>query len=185
MLVPVPEVSRAVGHGGRRLSARARRAMQSMGLGALAVMAPVPAVALPQGGSVAAGTASISTNASTLTVNQTSSKAIINWQNFSVGAGESVNFRQPGASSVALNRVLGNNPSQIFGHLTANGQIFLINPNGIVFGPGAQVDVGGLVASTLDIANQDFLAGNYQFSGVSTASVVNYGKIKAFNGGYV
>ncbi len=190
MLVPVPEVMRTVGHGGRRLSARARRrlarrALQNAGLGAMATLAPIAAYALPQGGAVTAGTASISTNANTLTVTQSSPKAIINWQSFGIGAGQTVNFRQPGASSVALNRVLGNDPSEIFGHLSANGQIFLVNPNGVYFAPGAQVNVGGLVASTLAISDRNFLAGNNQFAGLSTAAVVNYAKIKTFNGGYV
>ena len=197
MLVPVAEVVRTVGRGGRRLSLRARRrlarrGMERLGLAPLAptallaaLVAPVAAQALPQGGQVTAGSASIASSGATMTVTQTSQKAVIDWQNFSIGANETVNFRQPGASSVALNRVLGNDPSQIFGHLTANGQIFLVNPNGVYFAPNAQVDVGGLVASTLAISNQNFLSGNYHFSGLSTASVVNFARIKTFNGGYV
>ncbi|MDE8346925.1 MAG: filamentous hemagglutinin N-terminal domain-containing protein, partial [Acidocella sp.] len=144
-----------------------------------------PAQALPQGWQVAVGSATINKSGSTLTVTQNSANAVINWQSFDIGANATVNFRQPGASSIALNRVVGNDPSQIFGHLTANGQVFLVNPNGVYFAPGAQVNVGGLIASTLAISNHDFMAGDYHFTGTSSASVVNFGKIKTFNGGYV
>ncbi|WP_174503764.1 YDG domain-containing protein [Acidiphilium sp. C61] len=191
MLIPVAEVMRTVGHGGRRLSPRAlRRLALRRGLAGVAgsvalVLVPAVALALPQGGQVTAGAASIARSGNTLTVTQTSGKTAINWQGFSIGAGQSVQFRQPGASSVALNQVLGSDPSQIYGHLTANGQVFLVNPNGVYFAPGASVDVGGLVASTRAITDRDFMAGKYHFTGTSTASVVNRGTIKAAEGGYV
>ncbi|WP_175888456.1 filamentous hemagglutinin N-terminal domain-containing protein, partial [Burkholderia contaminans] len=92
---------------------------------------------------------------------------------------------QPGTTSIALNRVVGNNGSQIHGQLDANGKVFLVNPNGVLFGSGAQINVGGLVASTQNIADADFLAGNYRFSGNSTASIVNDGRITAADGGSV
>jgi filamentous haemagglutinin family N-terminal domain len=132
----------------------------------------------PTGGTVTDGAAAITTNGSTMTINQTTNKAIINWQSFSIAAGEKVQFIQPGASSVALNRVIGNSASNIYGTLTANGKVFLINPNGVLFAPGAQVNVGGLVASTLNISDSDFLSGNYVFSGTG-GSVVNQGIITA------
>jgi filamentous hemagglutinin family protein len=91
------------------------------------VLVPAVALALPQGGQVTARSASIAHSGNTLTVTQTSGKTAIDWQGFSIGAGQSVKFRQPGASSVALNRVLGSDPSRIYGHLTANGQVFLVN----------------------------------------------------------
>ena len=104
---------------------------------------------LPSGGSVVSGTASIqNTSATQQVITQGSNKAIINWQGFSIGQGNSVQFVQPGASAVVLNRVVGNDASSIFGSLSANGQVFLVNPNGILFGSGSQINVGGLVAST-------------------------------------
>ena len=108
---------------------------------------------------------------------------IAEWQSFSIGAPETVNFYQPSASSIALNRVVGINPSQIFGALNANGQVFLVNTSGIVFSPSASVDVNGLLASTLDISNADFMNGNYSFYGFG-GSVINQGTLSA-PGGYV
>lgn len=140
---------------------------------------------LPSGGQVAAGQATISQPApGFMQIDQASHKAILNWESFSIGPGGHVNFwQQQGSSSVALNRVLGNNPSQIFGNLTANGRVFLVNPSGILFGPGASVSVGGLVASTLSITDQNFLDGNYVFSNAGGAgSVVNQGSINSFSG---
>lgn len=138
----------------------------------------------PVGGTVTAGSASISQSGTATIVDQSSAKAIIDWRGFSIGTGESVAFRQPGASAVALNRVTGTETSTIAGSLTANGQVFLVNPNGILFSSTASVNVGGLVASTLDITNSDFLAGNYTFSGTSKATVVNQGLLNS-PGGYV
>ncbi|OYV41815.1 MAG: hypothetical protein B7Z81_00480, partial [Acidocella sp. 20-61-6] len=143
------------------------------------------ALALPTGGQVTSGQANIQQSGTAVTVTQSSQSAIINWQSFGVAANESVNFRQPGASSVVLNRVLGSDASAIYGKINANGQVFLVNPNGIYFAPGAQVSVGGLVASTLGISDHDFSAGQYNFSGSSTNSVVNAGSITAAKGGAV
>ncbi len=144
-----------------------------------------PAVAGPEGGTVVAGQAAISQAGPVTSINQSTNKAIINWQGFSVGAKETVNFYQPGTSSVTLNRVIGNETSVINGALNANGQVFIVNSAGVLFGKGAQVNVGGLVASTLDISNSDFMVGNYKFSGTSSASIVNQGRIRAGEGGYV
>src|SRR5690349_153008 len=124
----------------------------------------VAATDLPTGGNVISGTATISTpGAGVMQIDQSSQRAIINWDSFSIGVGAHVNFSQPGASSVALNRVVGGVPSEIFGRLTANGQVFLTNPNGVLFAPGASVEVGSLVATTLSISDHDFLAGTYRF----------------------
>lgn len=140
----------------------------------------------PAGGSIAAGTGSISgQGTSNVTINQNSDKLSINWNNFSIGSGEKVQFIQPGASSIALNRVLGNSASNIYGQLSANGKVFLINPNGVLFAKGAQVNVGGLVASTLNLSDKDFLNDKYTFSGDSEQGVLNQGNITAANGGYV
>lgn len=141
----------------------------------------------PTGGTVTTGSGTISSSGTTTTITQTTDKLGINWQSFSIGSGETVNFIQPGASSIALNRVIGNDASAIYGTLTANGKVFLINPNGILFAPGAKVDVGGLVASTLDLSDSDFQAGKYKFTGRdgTIGTVVNQGTITAANGGYV
>jgi filamentous hemagglutinin family protein len=138
---------------------------------------------LPSGGQVAAGSAAISSAGNTLTVTQTSAKAVINWQDFSVGAGHAVRFDQPNASSVTLNRVVGTTASLIDGALSANGRVFLVNPNGVIFGAGAQVEVGGLVASTLALRDTDFLAGNYVFDGAGAGIVANHGRIVAVGDG--
>jgi filamentous hemagglutinin family protein len=144
---------------------------------------PAQAQSVPTGGTVAAGTATISTGSQTVTVTQSSQQAAINWQTFSIGKDNAVVFVQPNANSVALNRVLGADPSLILGNLSANGRIFLINPNGIVFGKGSNVNVGGLVASTLSLSDADFMAGHYAFSG-SGGAVLNQGAINA-DGGFV
>jgi filamentous hemagglutinin family protein len=141
---------------------------------------------LPQGGVVANGHASItSPSAGQMVVDQSTQAAVINWQSFDIDAGDSVRFVQPDASSVTLNRVVGVNPSTILGQLTANGEIFLVNPNGVLFAPGASVNVGGIVASTLGITDASFLSGNYHFSGGGRGAVVNRGSITAAHGGYV
>src|SRR5690606_1097993 len=137
---------------------------------------------LPTGGTITAGSGSIHQNGAHLTVNQGSGKLAIDWQSFSIGKHNSVTFNQPSASAVALNRVLGPDVSVIQGALNANGQVFLINPNGVLFTPTAQVDVGGLVASTLNLSTEDFLAGNYSFEGDSAGSIVNRGSITAHGG---
>jgi filamentous hemagglutinin family protein len=142
------------------------------------------AYALPVGGVVSAGSATIGSGGGTTTITQASQNAAINWQSFNIGTGETVNFVQPNASATALNRVLGADPSSILGSLNANGKVFLVNPNGIVFGQGASVNVGGLVGSTRNISDSDFMAGQYNFEGTGPGSVVNHGTINA-NGGSV
>ncbi len=142
MLVPVPEVVTSPGRGGRRMPRQARRklAAQARALGAGAVplgmvLFPLSAAALPLGGQVVSGQATLQTSGATLNVTQSTQNATIDYQSFNVGANETVNFRQPGASSITLNQVLGSNASAIYGHINANGQVFLVNPNGIYFAP--------------------------------------------------
>ncbi|KAF1011455.1 MAG: Heme/hemopexin-binding protein [Pseudomonas fluorescens] len=141
--------------------------------------------ALPTHGQVIAGSGTISSNGNVMTVHQGSDRMIATWDTFNIGSGAQVNFLQPGASSVALNRVTGSDGSQILGHLNANGQVFLINPSGVLFGAGSSVDVGGLVASSLDIGNSDFMAGRYAFAGDGKGVVINQGTINARDGGSV
>ena len=148
------------------------------------LLAATRAFALPADGQVAAGQATISTPSSTtMQIGQESNHAVINWNSFGIGKGEAVNIIQPECQSTLLNRVSGNDPSSIFGTLTANGRVFLVNPNGILFAPGASVNVGGLVASTLAINDNDFLGGKYTFfQNGGTTSVINQGYLK---GGFI
>src|SRR6266508_3373939 len=147
-----------------------------------------PAAALPQGGEVVSGKATISqVNASTLQIQQFSTNVIINWQGFSVGANELVRFLQPGAMSVAVNRVVGGGASTILGQITANGRIILNNPSGISFGAGSLVNVGGLVATTLNMKDFDPVTGRYIFQqgpgGLGT--IINQGTLTAAPGGFI
>lgn len=141
--------------------------------------------ASPAGGTVTSGSATINQNGSVTTINQSTNKASINWNSFSIAPTETVNFVQPSSQSVTLNRVIGATPSLIQGAMNANGQVFLLNPNGVLFANGSQINVGGLVASTLNITDQNFQNGNYVFEGNSQNSIINMGTITASNGGYV
>ena len=143
------------------------------------------AFALPQNGTVTAGSGSIAQSGNTMNVTQNTAKMGVNWQSFNIAKNETVNFKQPNASSVALNRIVGNDASHIYGSLNANGQVFLINPNGVTFAAGASINVGGIAASTKDITDANFLAGKYNFTGTSTAGVTNQGSLNATEGGYV
>lgn len=165
--------------GGKRLLAA--------GVSLLGLAAASGAYALPTGSEIMSGQADIAKSADnkTMSINQHTDKLITNWQDFSVGSGERVSFRQPTNQSIALNRVVGANGSQIHGQLDANGRVFLVNPNGVMFGAGAQVNVGGLVASTQNLSDADFLAGRYRFAGASGQSVENAGTITAADGGSV
>ena len=118
-------------------------------------------------------------------VNQTSQNVILNWNSFNIKAGESVLFQQPNSSSIVLNRVLRSDPSQIFGQLQANGQVFLLNPNGILFARGAQVNVGALVASIMNLSDADFAARRFNFVGGNGGRVQNDGSLTARDGGYI
>jgi filamentous hemagglutinin family protein len=147
----------------------------------------LPGNALPANGQVVAGSGSIASSGNVLTVNQLSDKLTAQWDSFNIGAAAKVNFVQPSRSSVALNRVMSNEASRIYGQLNANGQVFLVNAAGILFAPGSSINVGGLVASTLDISNADFAAGNMRFSNGNGASgqVLNQGTLTASEGGYI
>jgi filamentous hemagglutinin family protein len=140
----------------------------------------------PTGGAVAAGSATIAGEGSpTVTINQASNTAIINWQTFSIGGGELTKFVQPSSTSAALNRVLGGQTSFINGTLSANGQIYLLNGNGIVVGPGGTINTAGFTGSTRDISDSDFLSGNLHFVGSGKAGVKNLGTIDALGGDVV
>ena len=91
----------------------------------------------------------------TLNVNQTTARGVVEWNTFNVGSQANVNFNQPSANAVTLNRVMDMNASQILGRISATGQVFISNPNGVIFGTTSQVDVGGLVATTKGISNKE------------------------------
>ncbi len=150
---------------------------------------PLVAAALPRGGQVAGGQATIQqASPQKLHIQQGSDRAILNWQQFSIASGETVQYFQPSVNSVALNRVIGADASVILGQLLANGRIFLINPNGILFGAGAVVNVGGLLATTLRIQDSDFMAGRYTFAQDPTSAlktVINKGEIHVSDHGFV
>ncbi len=176
-------VAETAGCRGKRSLGKRARALRALAL-ATSLIAGANALASPTGGTVSAGQGSIVSSGAVTTINQTTPKMAINWQGFNVAAGETVNFVQPGSSAVALNRVLGTDGTQILGKLNANGQVFILNPNGVLFGKNAQVSVGALVASTLQMSDSDFMTGKMTFSGQGGA-VTNYGKITATDGGYV
>ncbi len=146
-----------------------------------------PALA-QEGGRVIEGDGSIDTNGSTTTITQRTQNLVIDWETFNIAADERVVFDQPNAQSAALNRIFDQNPSQIFGAIDANGRVFLFNPNGVIFGASAKVSVAAMVASSLEISVDDFLAGNYDFNEVAGQTgglVVNRGLIEAATGGSV
>jgi filamentous hemagglutinin family protein len=183
--VPVAETAK-----GRGKSARARSMLRrnvlaaaiSFALAPLAHASPaaspcvapacgvtvVAATTHPLGGQVVSGTGSITQSGNTTDIRQSSPDLALDWLSFNLGSQETVNFLQPSASAIVVNRIFSTNDSQILGHLDANGQVYLINPNGIIFGQGAQVNVGGLVASTLDVTDPSLSGGTRGFAGNGT-----------------
>jgi filamentous hemagglutinin family protein len=139
----------------------------------------------PIDGQIVSGSGSITQSGTTTTIQQNSQNMSANWQSFNIAPAETVNFQQPNTAAIAVNRIADTNGTQILGHLNANGQVYLINPNGILFGQGAQVNVGGLVASTLDVKDASLNSNNRTFSGSGTGSVINKGTLTAANGGSV
>ncbi|WP_416548305.1 YDG domain-containing protein [Limnohabitans sp. DCL3] len=200
-LQAVPETARSAGKGaastGKVLGTAVGGTLASFALSGIVTLlyaqqAPPPAHQLPQGGVVTRGSAHIVTGtgsgASTalMSVNQSSPRAVIDWASFNVGSQAKVQFNQPSSSAVTLNNILGHNASQIYGQIGANGQVFLSNPNGVYFSPTAQVNVGGLVATTGKANADEFMAGQASFNrGGSTGSVVNDGQLSAAAGGYI
>ena len=184
-------VSELVGSRRARSSRGLARALGSMlllaaaGLLGQAQAAPAPQQ-LPTQGQVSAGRASIASAGATMTVTQSSPRAAIDWGSFDIGRQATVRFVQPGRGAIALNRVMSSDPSQIYGHLDANGQVYLLNPNGVYFAPGSSVDVGGIVATTGRMSDAAFLAGSttFAFDG-ATGSVINAGTIRSRLGGYI
>ena len=152
---------------------------------ALASIFAGAAHALPIGANVVNGQASVAQQGGVVTVTN-SNGAIINWQGFSIGAGETTRFIQPSSASRVLNRVVGNDPSSLLGNLQSNGSVFLINPAGIMVGAGARINVASFVASTLNLRNEDFLANRLSFQATPGAGMLrNEGAITTPQGGQV
>ncbi len=145
----------------------------------------VIASASPSDGSITSGSVNIVQSGAITNINQSSSRASINWQSFSVANGETVNFNQPNATSITLNRVIGNEKSIIDGALNANGQVWLLNSNGVLFGKNASINTSGLLATTSELSDADFNEGNYNFKNSSSNSVINQGTITVQNAGSV
>ena len=178
------ETSRGRGKQSGSLTAAAR----SVTAASLLLLNPY-AHAAPTGGHIVSGSGSISTSGSagqsTTAINQASDKLSLTWQSFNVAKAESVNFFQPSTSSLAVNRIFDTQGSQILGKINANGQVWLINPNGLLFGKDAQVNVGALVATTLDTKDAASNQSSQRFGANSTAGITNLGQINAAHGGYV
>jgi filamentous hemagglutinin family protein len=183
----------AIGHGGRSalLCGTAFAALVACGLFGFNDRALAQNAALPTGGVVVGGSATITqSGTSQVTINQTTDRGVIDWRSFSIGQGNRVDFIQPGRASVTLNRVTGPDPSVIAGALNANGQVVLVNQAGVMFARGAQVNVESLIASTANVANpQAFMAGGkiaFDQAGANpNARIVNDGAITVRDGGLV
>ncbi|MGC3981020.1 MAG: filamentous hemagglutinin N-terminal domain-containing protein [Steroidobacteraceae bacterium] len=156
----------------RRPIRRLRNGLIFIGAGSTAVLSPLAsAVELPvpcstgscgvSGPStwVTSGAATAVTSGNTMTVNQSSENAVLNWSSFNISADGKVIFAQPSTSSIALNRIFQQSPSQILGRIDANGQIYLVNPNGLIFGSNSTVNAAGILASTLNISDDVFNGG--------------------------
>ncbi|MYN04448.1 filamentous hemagglutinin N-terminal domain-containing protein [Pseudoduganella sp. DS3] len=184
--VAVAEGARSHGKGGARRRAAAAMSLLAGSLAGASALAAAPALqasALPTGMQLVAGQAGVSVQGNKMTISQATQQAIMNWQGFDIGANAQVRFNQPNASAVALNRVVGGEATTILGKLSSNGKVFLVNPQGVLFGAGAQVDVGGLVASSLGLSDQSFLSGSYAFRAEGAAGAVrNEGAIRAPGG---
>ncbi|RIY37941.1 filamentous hemagglutinin N-terminal domain-containing protein, partial [Psittacicella gerlachiana] len=175
---------RLVKTAGRALGMSATFALTLMG--SMSISANAQAVAGDP--SVIIGKAQIDVNGLVTNITTSTDKTVINWQKFNIGVDEIYNFIQNSANSAVLNRVLGGEVSQILGTLKSNGQVFIVNPAGIVFGSNATVDVQSLVASTLDISNEDFVKGNLKFSATDEqkiASILNQGLISVGKDGHL
>ncbi|PTX97232.1 hypothetical protein DB346_19670 [Verrucomicrobia bacterium LW23] len=137
----------------------------------------------PTGGNVVGGSATISNGPNQTTIHQGSQRAVIHWGDFSIRQKETTTFVQPSSKAAVLNRVTGGSVSRLDGNLNANGQVYLVNPNGVTIGRSGRINTGGFTASTLDVSNAEFMKGkDLNFSGKSTAKVINNGKIRAMDG---
>ncbi len=141
--------------------------------------------ASPSGGVVTSGSATINQSGTVTNINQFSQKASINWNKFNIASNETVNFNQPNVNSITLNRIIGNERSVINGALNANGQVWILNSNGVLFGKNASVNTSGLLATTASLSDEAFQAGEYHFKNATSNTIINEGTIKVNNNGYV
>nr|VFJ56520.1 MAG: filamentous hemagglutinin family N-terminal domain-containing protein [Candidatus Kentron sp. FW] len=191
---PASNIHIGTSHDGRRTKIQSHfqlrpltRAISRVLLPASIIFGAGTVLAAPQNGQIQAGAGSITHGTNTI-INQTSKSLVARWDSFNVGADESVRFIQPSASAAALNRILDQNPSQILGSIDANGRVFLMNPNGVIFGESARVNVGSLAVTGFDISNDDFMKGKYDFKaldGKEGGAIINYGTLTAATGGSI
>ena len=170
-------------HSPQLKAAKLLAALAVAGLAQQAMAAAPAPNALPTGGQVVAGTAAITQAGNTMNINQSSQRAVINWSSFDVGSQAKVNFNQPNAQAATLNYVNSASKSMINGAVNANGQVIFVNNNGVVFGKGAEVNVGGMVATTMNTSAQEFMDGKaiQTYEGGATGKVVNKGHITGNN----
>lgn len=174
-------------HSARILRFMRRPLISMMSAGSMLFFYPASAFSVPSDGLVVNGSATISQNGSTTTVDQSSARAVIDWRSFDTAANEVVRFNQPGSDAAVLNRITGGSPTNFMGQLVADGKVFVVNPNGIVFGAGSKIDVGGLVAGTLSIRDDDFMNGRDFFTqdaSKANSYVVNRGEIHIADNGF-
>ncbi len=175
-------------HGNKKMpTAHFRKRLLPLAVSAILSAGVAPVYAGPEGGTVVGGAGSINQNGNTTTINQATDLMAIDWQSFNLNSDERVEFIQPDSSSISLNRILGNQGSVIQGQIDANGQVILVNTNGVIFGKDSVVNAGGLLASGLDIDPNDFMNRDFAFSALENAEgkVINSGLINAATGGSV
>ncbi|WP_423187402.1 YDG domain-containing protein [Alishewanella sp. d11] len=153
---------------------------------AMAVSSALPATTLPQNGTVTVGEITINSAGNVMNIEQATQRGAINWHSFSVGSDATVNFLQPNSSAITLNRVVGHESSVIDGAINANGQVWILNSHGVLFNRDAQVNVGSLIATTLEMNDADFAAGSTTFAaGSGRGSIINLGTLQAADAGYI
>ncbi len=166
-----------------------KNALLSTSCLSIAFLLPSIVFANPEGGVVSAGKATISNSKNMVNITQQTEKAVIDWRKFDIAPNETTKFNQPSSSSITLNRVNSTTPSNINGQLTANGNVIIVNQNGVMFGPKAKIDVNGIIATSIDIDNDKFMGVSNKFNfnkpGKQDAQIINKGTITAKEAGLV
>ncbi|MGM8227528.1 filamentous hemagglutinin N-terminal domain-containing protein [Cellvibrio sp. ARAG 10.3] len=166
---------------------RSRKSLYLAIAAASQLIASAQVIAGPEGGKIVGGRGAINQSGLNTRIEQHTDRMAVDWQSFNVGVNERVEFHQPGVSSIALNRILSHSGSEIHGQIESNGQIILVNPNGVFFGENSRINVGGMIASGLQINPDDFMNGEFTLSAVdgTEGKVINAGIINAATGGSV